>query len=173
MAALTTSLMIASLAALVLVAVWWDLKERRVPNALTMTGLGLALGLRALGGVDPLVAGLLGAGLALLLALPLVTLGGLGGGDAKLMMAVGAFLGPGHVLWALAVTAIVGGIMALVLAFHRGAFQEAVLDAAALVARPLGLAPERRRRTIHTPGAITIPYAVPIAIGALMIVWLA
>ncbi len=170
---MTTTLMISALSAVVLVAVWWDLKERRVPNALTVTGLALALGLRALSGLDPLLAGLQGAGLGLLLGLPLVVLGGLGGGDAKLMAAVGAFLGPGQLLWALAVTAIVGGVMALVLAFHRGAVREALLDAGALAARPLGVAPERPRRTIHTPGVITIPYAVPIAIGALMIVWLA
>lgn len=167
-----TMLMIGALAAVVLTAVWWDLKERRVPNALTLTGLGMALGLRALSGMDPVVSGLLGAGLGLALGLPLVALGGLGGGDAKLMAAVGAFLGPIQLLWALAITAIVGGIMALVLAFHRGAVQDAFLDAGALAARPLGLAPDRPRRTIRTPGAITIPYAVPIAIGALMIVWL-
>ncbi len=173
METLTTTLMIGALAAVVLVAVWWDLKERRVPNALTVTGLTLALGLRALGGIDPLVSGLQGAGLALVLGLPLVALGGLGGGDAKLMAAVGAFLGPGQLLLALAVTAIVGGIMALVLAFHRGAVQEVFLDAAAVAARPLGLAPDRPRRTIRSPNAITIPYAVAIAIGALKIVWLA
>ena len=172
MESVITTLMMAALASVVLVAVWWDLRERRVPNVLTLTGLALALGLRVLGGFDPLVSGLFGAGLGLLLGLPLVALGGLGGGDAKLMATVGAFLGPGQLLWALTVTAIVGGIMALVLAFHRGAVQAVFLDAARLVARPLGLAPHRPRRTIESPDAITIPYAVPIAIGALVIVLL-
>ena len=167
-----TKLMIGTLGAVVLAAVWWDLKERRVPNALTVTGLGLALGLRALDGIHPLMSGILGAVLGLALALPLVTVGGLGGGDAKLMAAVGAFLGPIQLMWALAITAIVGGIMALVLAFHRGAVWETLLETASLVAAPLGLAPDRPRRTIRTPGAISIPYAVPIAIGALVIVWL-
>ncbi|MGH7558595.1 MAG: prepilin peptidase [Gemmatimonadota bacterium] len=166
-----TNLALGGLAILVLVAVWWDVRERRIPNALTVTGLGLAIGLRALDGPGPLAFGLAGMGIALLLALPLVALGGLGGGDAKLLAAVGAFLGPGQLLVALAITALAGGTMAVVLAIHRGALYESMIGAGALVTSLFGSAAERPRRTIRTPGALTIPYAVPIAIGALA-VWL-
>ena len=36
---MTANLALAGLAALVLVAVVWDVRERRIPNALTLTGL--------------------------------------------------------------------------------------------------------------------------------------
>jgi prepilin peptidase CpaA len=46
-------------------------------------------------------------------------LGGMGGGDVKLMGAVGAFLGPKGVFIAFLATALVGGMYALILfAFH-------------------------------------------------------
>ena len=56
-------------------------------------------------------------GIALLILFHL--LGGMGGGDVKLMGAVGAFLGPKGVLIAFLATALIGGIYALILlSFH-------------------------------------------------------
>ena len=84
---MTANLALAGLASLILVAVVWDVRERRIPNALTVTGLVLAIVLRLLEGQEALLAGLAGLVLAVLVALPLVALGGLGGGDAKLLAA--------------------------------------------------------------------------------------
>ena len=60
-----------------------DVAWRRIPNALTMAGLCLALGLRALEGGPMLLQGLAGAGMGLALSFPLFALGGMGGGDVK------------------------------------------------------------------------------------------
>lgn len=164
-------LALAGLAVLVLIAVWWDLRERRIPNVLTVTGLGLALVLRALDGPEALLSGLMAMGIALVVALPFVALGGLGGGDAKLLAAVGAFLGPVQLLTALVITALAGGLLAVAVAIHRGMLYQSIVGAGSLVARLLGLPIAGPRPTIHTAGVLTIPYAVPIAIGALA-VWL-
>ena len=139
--------------------------------AIRVCGLVLAIVLRSLDGPEALLAGLAGLVLAVVVALPLVAVGGLGGGDAKLLAAVGAFLGPMQLLVALAITALAGGVMAVVLAIHRGALHESVVGAGVLVMNLFGHGMERPRRTIRSPGALTIPYAVPIAIGALA-VWL-
>jgi prepilin peptidase CpaA len=133
-----------ALTVVVVLAVASDLRTRRIPNVLTVSGLGVALALRAVMGVDALLAGLVGGAIALGLTLPLVMLGGLGGGDSKLLVAVGAFLGPAGLPMALLVTALSGGVMAL-----------------GLVVYPEPL------RTLGTPGAIAIPYGVAIGAGAI------
>ncbi|HUP01724.1 MAG TPA: prepilin peptidase [Gemmatimonadota bacterium] len=160
-----------TLIAMLGVAVVFDLRTRRIPNVLTVTGLLVALALRAGAGTGSLMAGLAGAGIALALTFPLVMLGGLGGGDAKLLAAVGGFLGPGSLPTALLVTALTGGAMALVLALRRGVLGETLAHGRDLIT---GLAPgsagragRARTRTIHTPGAMAIPYGVAITIGGL------
>lgn len=160
-----------ALVMLLVLAVICDLRTRRIPNALTVTGLLTALALGALAGWQPFLAGLAGAGVALALSLPLVMLGGLGGGDAKLLAAVGAYLGPADLLTALLITALVGGAMALALAVHRGQLRQTLAHVGGLLARlgrPTGGDPQPAPRTIRTAGALTIPYGVAIGVGALV-----
>lgn len=81
--------------ALTSLAVFTDLRNRRIPNWLTVSafGLGLAFHLFA-GGWSGLLQSLGGfaTGFGLLLVLWLI--GGGGGGDVKLMGAIGAWVGP-------------------------------------------------------------------------------
>lgn len=156
----------AALIALVVLAVAWDLRTRRIPNALTVSGFFAALALRALPGGEALLGGVIGGLIGLTLSFPLVLLGGLGGGDAKLLAAVGAFLGPANLPVALLVTALVGGVMALALAIHRRALGETLRHAGALVGSVATRAPVTARN-LRTPGALTIPYGVAIGAGAL------
>ena len=75
---------------------WLDWRTRKIPNWLTVSGFVAGLGIHTIvGGWHGALASLQGAGLALLVLLPLVLLRGLGAGDWKLMGAVGALLGPG------------------------------------------------------------------------------
>jgi prepilin peptidase CpaA len=106
--------------ALLAAAVVYDLKSREIPDWISLAlaawaVLAAALGLHA--------AGWLGAaaGLALGFALtaPLFYLGGLGGGDVKLIAALGAALGPLALLSVLFWMAVAGGVLALV-AKYRG-----------------------------------------------------
>lgn len=108
------------LIALVLGAVYTDLRARRVPNWQTMPALVLGLGLNALvGGFDGLLSSLIAASMVLGLLLIPWLLGGLGAGDVKLLMAVGALKGSPFILWALSYAAIAGGLLAIVLIIKR------------------------------------------------------
>jgi prepilin peptidase CpaA len=161
----------AALLAVVLVAVWTDIRTRRIPNGLTVVALAAALALRALFGLAPLLDGLLGAGLALALLLPLFALGGVGGGDAKLLVAVGAFLGPKLFVVALLATAIAGGVMSLAWATRRGVILPALLNTGGLLKYVFTGGRKGERTTLEMPGVVSIPYGVAIAAGAVFALW--
>lgn len=110
----------ASLLLLLALAVSGDLRAHRIPNWLTLGGLALGLVLQfATGGGEALVGGLLGAAAGGLTLLPLWLLRGLAAGDAKLMAAVGAHLGPVGTIVATLATLIVGGLVALAVLMRR------------------------------------------------------
>ena len=147
-----------------------DVAWRRIPNVLTLTGLCVALGLRAMGGGPAVLDGLAGAGMGLALSFPLFALGGMGGGDVKLITAVGAFLGPIQLIYALLATALIGGLLALIVSARRGALRRVVRSSGGVATTLLaGLAMRADLKslpTLETEGAIRIPYGVPIALGA-------
>ena len=62
-------------------ASWFDLRERRVPNALTIPSLGFAVLMGLVDGLPGIGTALTGAAICFLFALPLFLVGGLGGGD--------------------------------------------------------------------------------------------
>jgi prepilin peptidase CpaA len=93
-----------------------DLRTQRIPNILTLPSILIALGYYAISnGATGLLFSLggLAAGIGLLM-LPYL-MGGMGAGDAKLMGAVGAFVGAQGVFIAFLFTAVAGGIYALLL----------------------------------------------------------
>lgn len=110
------------LVALLVASVVDDLRRRRISNWLTLPALVVALALALLvggwGGVTHGLAGALtGAAVAggLFVVLWLTT-GGIGGGDAKLMTAVGALVGFPAALGVLLFVSVAGGVQG-VLAF--------------------------------------------------------
>ena len=158
-----------ALVLLLALAVAWDLNTRRIPNVLTIGGCLIALSLRAIQGPESIGFGFLGLALGLLVSLPFVVAGGLGGGDAKLLAAVGAFLGPEQLWAAILVMGLVGGVMALLVAMRSGEMYDTLRRTWGLAGRMVGIrAIDEPRRTLATAGALTIPYAVPIAIGAIL-----
>ena len=84
----------------------YDVRERRLPNALTLPGAVLVLAVAA--GAGRGLPALAGAGLlvALYLAVHLVTPAGMGAGDVKLAVGIGALTGAfGPDVWLLAAVA--------------------------------------------------------------------
>jgi Flp pilus assembly protein protease CpaA len=73
-----------------------DIAWRRIPNAFTYSLA--AAGLVSQVAFGSIVAGILGLAIGLSLGLLLFLLGSAGGGDAKLISAMGAMLGPGHII---------------------------------------------------------------------------
>ena len=111
----------AALLALLVPACAMDLWRHRIPNYLSYPGLlvGLALGL-LLGGLAGLGNHVLGLFAA---AIPLYVMflgGSLGGGDVKLMAAVGAITGFPSALNALFASILVGGFCAALILIWQG-----------------------------------------------------
>ena len=93
-----------------------DLRIRIIPDIITLPGLAYALGLAAVSAWDPTVieagvGALVGGGLVLLVVI--VSRGGMGGGDIKLMAMLGAALGWRGALIVLAFSQVVGAIIVL------------------------------------------------------------
>lgn len=154
--------------ALLLAAAWSDLRSRRIPNALTMSGLAAALLLRALVGPEVLIEGVVGALLAFVLTLPFLMLGVIGGGDVKLLIAIAAFMGPRHFLWAAALIAIIGGMVAIVDAGRRGMLYPVLFNCGEILKHWATFGRRGANRSVSSVGALTIPYGVAIAAGALL-----
>lgn len=91
-----------------------DLIEQRIPNAVVLWGIVLALGIGGLtGGHAGFISAFSGLLLGGLLLLPFYALGGMGAGDVKLMAMAGAFLGPTATIVAVIVTLVAGLVLAL------------------------------------------------------------
>jgi Flp pilus assembly protein protease CpaA len=105
---------------LAIVAAACDLRKREIPNWIPGLLIVSAIVATAVGYSHVTWSGLAcGALLGLAVTLPIYLLGGLGGGDVKLVAALGAVLGPGSLLSTLFWVAMCGGLLAVV-ALVRG-----------------------------------------------------
>ena len=151
-----------------------DLRTRRIPNVLTF-GAALAglLYQFAIGGIDALGQGLLGWLLGAVIFFLPFALGGLGGGDVKLLAALGAWLGPVDALWLVLYSGIAGGIMALAVSAIHGYLGTAVENIKLLLChwRVAGIQalPEI---TLEGSKGPKLAYAFPILMGLVATVWL-
>ena len=134
---LLTSASFAVLAAGLLVATVVDLRTRRIPNILTggMVSAGLGLAAFGFGGIS-VGAAVLGCVIGLVLMLPGFALGATGAGDVKLMAAVGSLLGPLGVVYAVLYTAIVGGMLAVIVSLERRRLGAALAGTGRMIASP-------------------------------------
>ena len=126
------------LIALIGAALFFDLTRKRIPNYLTFPAI--AWGLISYTVVDGLsglwfsLAGLL-VGLAIFF-IPFA-MGGMGGGDVKLLGAVGALQGWQFVLSVALLTAVAGGVMAVVYLLVTGRLLRVLKKMAGFVLAPL------------------------------------
>ena len=109
---------------MLILAVLYDLKFRKIPNAIVLFGLIYSLVFQWLniGGAGGL-NWLLGILIGFICLFPLYYLRGMAAGDVKLMMAVGGFLGYPLIFKAVACVFISGGIMALIFILLKGRFR--------------------------------------------------
>ncbi|RCS54464.1 prepilin peptidase [Bremerella cremea] len=103
-----------------LIATICDLRTREIPDSLSIVLLAWGLIAKLAGWITlPWAALLLGLALGLVVTIPLFWVGGLGGGDVKLITALGWVMGPVGLGITLLAMAIAGGALAL-LALMRG-----------------------------------------------------
>lgn len=153
---------------LVVLAGVYDIMCRRIPNWLVLASLtvGIALNL-FLFGWPGLRSSLLGIGLALVVYVPLYLLRGMGAGDVKLMMAVGAIVGPGAWFAILIFTAILGGVVALALLLLRGRLIHTLYNIGFLLSRMMRFqAPYvNPELDVRSGQGIRLPHGAVIALG--------
>lgn len=159
-------------------AVVLDVRHRRLANWLTLGALVVALALRSPGGWGTVVTGLLSAALALAAGFPFFLLGGLGGGDVKLMAGLAAFLDPPALWPALLAMALTGGAMAVFAAARKRSLGRVVRNVGTILLTFVTFGrgvfqrgePEESASSpeLPTSDAVTSPYSVAVAAGALV-----
>jgi prepilin peptidase CpaA len=149
-----------------------DVRTRRIPNAISVTALVIGASMNwAFFGASGLLSSISGAAVMVGMLLLPFALGGLGGGDVKMMAAVGAFLGPQLAVWCLMAGMALGGVVIVIHLLRLGRFFEklAALNnmlVAATITR--SLAP--LRLAADDPGAISLPYSIPLGLGTAAVV---
>jgi prepilin peptidase CpaA len=163
-----------SVGALLIVACVTDLRTRRIPNALTLSAAATALLFHLLtGGWNAAGWSIAGCVVGALLFFPMFALRGMGAGDVKLLAAVGAWLGPSQVAIAALTTSIAGGLIALAVALGHGYLRTALRNLGMLLThwRVMGPRPVDEL-TLEGARGPRLAYALPIAIGTLVTLWL-
>jgi prepilin peptidase CpaA len=108
-------------AAFLFFAVASDLRFHRIPNLLTLPALLVALLVSPwLGATSGPIEAIAGAALGFALLVGPYALGGMGAGDVKVLMVIGAWLGPVATLGTAAWAVIAGGAFALIMLVLRG-----------------------------------------------------
>lgn len=148
-----------ALAALLLAAAWQDLRTLRIGNRFSVALAAVFAVWTAAGFADGSFA-LSSLGLSLACAAGLFVLGAaafaagmIGGGDAKLLAAIGLFAGPALVVDLLLVTALAGGLIGL----------------AVMAGAPIGPASVRGEATMRDRMRSRVPYGPAIAAGGLWV----
>jgi len=158
-----------------LLAATIDASSRRIPNWLSLPMLVAGIVHSFLPGhlVTPMqsVLGLLaGFGLTFIL----FAIDAMGGGDVKLLSAVGAWVGPETVLVIFLVEAVVGMVIVLIQALHQGRIKVLARNTAVVAINLVHIgevgvehtaATGKECRSVDRP----LPYAVPVLLATLLV----
>lgn len=151
----------------------FDIRSARIPNLLTYSAMSSALVLRFafLGGrglLDGCLGLLIGGGTFFLL----FVIHAMGGGDVKLMAAVGAWVGLRDVGHALLASALCGGVMAIGYMIVLRRFRSTLTNVASLIRFHAVMGAETHPEVnLSNPSAVRMPYGVAIALGSLSLVF--
>jgi prepilin peptidase CpaA len=157
-----------------LVACVTDLHSRRIPNLLTFGAAAAALVYGgATGGWEGIGSAALGWLIGAVAFIVPFALGGLGGGDVKLLAAIGAWLGPVGAIWVALYTGVAGGVMAVGVAVASGYLRQALSNVSLLLMhwRVWGLRPLSEVSLEGSEGP-RLAYALPIFAGLVTTLWM-
>lgn len=144
-----------------LTAAVFDVRTRRIPNALVAALLLAGIAANALGGWRPAVADLLIALAVLLAGTFAFSFKLIGGGDVKLLAAAAGTLGYPACVFFVLCTLLSGGFIALAYAACRGRLRATFANVQAMAIPVMaGVKPAR-------PDGTPMPYALAIFAGAL------
>lgn len=143
-----------------------DLRQRRIPNVITVPAAALGLLFHTLlpfgeGWWFALAGFAVGA---VLLILPYL-LGGGGMGDIKLLAALGTWLGPFWILVAFATGTVVGAVLTLICLIAGRSFEELVGIKTASTLSGQKPSQPQAMRALPFRSKKALPFAVPLAMG--------
>jgi len=154
---------------LAILAGWTDLRSRRIPNWLTVSGAAVGVVANTvLGGWAGLKTSLLGLVLGLGLLLPLVLLRSLGAGDWKLAGALGAFTGPTVLIDLLIGSVFVAGLMALALVIYKGRMRQTLRNIGHILVSLVTFQLPGTRVSLDNPDSLKVPYGVALALTVVL-----
>jgi prepilin peptidase CpaA len=146
----------------------------KVPNWITfpmiISGWIYSATLSSYAGWEGLMYSLAGTVVGLALLMPAYAIGGMGAGDVKLLAGVGAWVWGTNTLYAFAVSAIIGGIIAVLMVLSRRKWYKhkaqfwMIANEILTVKDPEKLAAIAAERK---PSMMLLPYGIPIAIGTI------
>jgi prepilin peptidase CpaA len=156
----------AALVALLLICLVTDVRWKRIPNWATLPSIVLGLGLNSLAGGW---TGLKAAGLGLLVGFGglfvMFVLGWMGGGDVKLMGAIGALKGFPFVVSALIYSILVGGFIGIaVLIWNKRLLRTLKNVFLFLLGRAVPFVPKRE---LSQEALQPIPFGIAIVVGTI------
>jgi prepilin peptidase CpaA len=146
-----------------------DWRFRKIPNRFTYPAMAIAILYHSIfNGLNGLYFSLSGLGLGVGFFIVPYLLGGMGAGDAKLMGAAGALLGPKGICVATVVTVAAGGVYAAILFLMNLGYSRTVLRRLWTTFKTFILT---RQFILIPPGKEekqpVLRFAIPIAIGTL------
>lgn len=152
------------LAVMLAIGVYGELKERRIPNWLTLSGMALGLLIGYLHGMPAFWFSVGGLAIGFGFLFIFYVFGGLGGGDVKLMGAAGALMGFDLIKPALVYTAFIGAFMGILMVIWRKDFWARMAGGLRRLAFWRGKAGE----PAIAASPVAVPYGVAIAVGCLL-----
>lgn len=148
-----------------------DLRWRRIPNWLTYPAAPIAVALHAIAGRWPEAKlSLEGLALAAILFLVFYLLRGLGGGDLKLGIGLGAFVGVHHLIDVLVAILLINALIAIVLIIAKKRIWRTLRNIGRLIAAFFRFHLPEKDLTIDNPEAIKVPFGVAAAVGVVLYV---
>jgi prepilin peptidase CpaA len=148
---------------------WTDLRSRRIPNWLTISGLLVGIVANTVvEGWGGLKTSLLGALVGLVLLLPFVLIRSLGAGDWKLAGALGAFTGPGRLVNLLLASVFVTGLMAVIYVIYKKRWLETLRNIGHILVSLVTFRLPGYRVSLDNPESLKVPYGVALALTVVL-----
>jgi prepilin peptidase CpaA len=156
------------------VAAFWDLRTRRIPNWLVLTGLVAGFGLNGfLYGLPGLATAGLGMITGFGIYLVLHLLRAMGAGDVKFMAAIGSLVG-WHEWFRIFLAAVIfGAIAGVILALSKGRLRRTLNNVGYIIYEIAhGRPPHVRREDLDVKSekALRLPHGAAIAAGVFVLV---
>ena len=166
-------LLLAPLALALLTAAITDWRKRKIYNWLTYPAVLVGLALHTITfGLHGFAAGVVTAVIVIIIGLIILPFGWFGGGDIKLLAAIGATLGPAALFEIFFYSVLVGFVMGICISLVNGYLWDLIKRIGRYL-RSLFLTVATRTnltQELETDDRAYLPFAIPILVGALLAV---